>query len=119
MHLDPAIGAQPSPAFIGFFAALANARATGEARLAEAEITLAEGEAAIDRGIEAVARMVANDRAAAESGSRLDWDYRIERLEFYEDRGSARRSPNAQAGRPHPGGRCATPIRRSAGERGG
>jgi hypothetical protein len=33
LHLDPAIGAQPSPAFIGFFAALANVRATGEARL--------------------------------------------------------------------------------------
>jgi hypothetical protein len=83
-HLDPAVGAQPSPAFIGFFAALANLRATGEARLAEAEITLAEGEAAINRGIEAIARMVANDRAAAEGGGRLDWDYRIERLEFYE-----------------------------------
>jgi hypothetical protein len=84
LHLDPAIGTQPSPAFMGFFAALANVRATGEARLAEAEITLAEGEAAINRGIEAIARMVANDRAAAESGGRLDWDYRIERLEFYE-----------------------------------
>ena len=83
-HLDPAVGAQPSPAFIGFFAALANLRATGEARLAEAEITLAEGEAAINRGIEAIARMVANDRAAAEGGGRLDWDYRIEKLEFYE-----------------------------------
>ena len=83
-HLDPAVGAQPSPAFIGFFAALANLRATGETRLAEAEITLAEGEAAINRGIEAIARMVANDRAAAEGGGRLDWDYRIERLEFYE-----------------------------------
>jgi hypothetical protein len=53
-------------------------------RLAEAEITLAEGEAAINRGIEAIARMVANDRAAVESGGRLDWDYRIERLEFDE-----------------------------------
>jgi hypothetical protein len=83
-HLDPAVGAQPSPAFIGFFAALANLRATGEARLAEAEITLAEGEAAINRGVEAIARMVANDRAAAADGGRLDWDYRIERLEFYE-----------------------------------
>jgi|SRR5208282_2444037 len=83
-YLDPAVGAQPSPAFIGFFAALANLRATGEARLAEAEITLAEGEAAINRGIEAIARMVANDRAAAEGGGRLDWDYRIEKLEFYE-----------------------------------
>jgi hypothetical protein len=84
IHLDPAVGAQPSPAFMGFFAALANVRATGEARLAEAESALAEGEAAINRGIEAIARMVANDRAAAESGSRLDLDYRIERLEFYE-----------------------------------
>jgi hypothetical protein len=83
-HLDPAVGAQPSPVFIGFFGALANLRATGEARLAEAEITLAEGEAAINRGIEAIARMVANDRAAAEGSGRLDWDYRIERLEFYE-----------------------------------
>jgi hypothetical protein len=83
-HLDPAVGAPPSPAFIGFFAALANGRVTGEARLAEAEITLAEGEAAINRGIEAIARMVANDRAVAESGGRIDWDYRIERLEFYE-----------------------------------
>jgi len=83
-HLDPAVGAQPSPAFIGFFAALANLRATGEARLAEAEITLAEGEAAINRGIEAIARMIANDRATAKGGGRLDWDYRIERLEFYE-----------------------------------
>lgn len=84
VHLDPAVGAPPSPAFMGFFAALANVRATGEARLAEAESTLAEGEAAINRGIEAIARMVANDRAVAESGDRLDWDYRIERLEFFE-----------------------------------
>ena len=84
IHLDPAVSAPSSPAFIGFFAALANVRATGEARLAEAEITLAEGEAAINRGIEAIARMVANDRAAAESGGRLDWNYRIERLEFFE-----------------------------------
>jgi hypothetical protein len=84
IHLDPAVSAQPSPAFMGFFAALANLRAAGEARLAEAEITLAEGEAAVNRGIEAIARMVANDRAAAESGGRLDWNYRIERLEFYE-----------------------------------
>jgi hypothetical protein len=84
VHLDPAVGAQPSPAFIGFFAALANLRASGEVRLAEAEIALTEGEAAINRGVEAIARMVANDRAAAESGGRLDWDYRIERLEFYE-----------------------------------
>jgi hypothetical protein len=52
--------------------------------LAEAEITLAEGEAAINRGIEAITRMVANDRAAAGGGGRLDRDYRIERLEFYE-----------------------------------
>ena len=84
LHLDPAIGAQPSPAFIGFLSALANVRATGEARLSEAEIALAEGEAAINRGIEAIARMVANDRAAVESGGQLDWNYRIERLEFYE-----------------------------------
>jgi hypothetical protein len=84
VHLDPAVGAQPSPAFMGFFAALANLRATGRAQLAEAEITLAEGEVAINRGIEAIALMVANDRAAAQSGGRLDWDYRIERLEFYE-----------------------------------
>jgi hypothetical protein len=83
-YLDPAVSAQPSPAFMGFFAALANMRAAGEARLAQAEITLAEGEAAINRGIEAIARMVANDRAAAESGGRIDWDYRIDRLEFYE-----------------------------------
>src|SRR5260370_15439911 len=69
IHLDPAIGAQPSPAFMGFFAALANVRAAGEA-VAEAEITLAEGEAAINRGIEAIARMVAKiarpRRAAAD-----------------------------------------------------
>ncbi len=84
VHLDPAVGAPPSPAFIGFFAALANVRATGEVRLAEAEIALTEGEAAINRGIEAIARMVANDRAAAGSGGRIDWDYRIERLGFYE-----------------------------------
>jgi hypothetical protein len=84
VHLDPAVSAQPSPAFMDFFAALANVRASGEARLAEAESTLADGEAAINRGIEAIARMVANDRAAAESGGRFDWDYRIERLEFFE-----------------------------------
>lgn len=84
IYLDPAVGAQPSPAFMGFFAALANGRASGEVRLAEAELALAEGEAAIQRGIEAIARMVANDRAAAEGGGRLDWDYRIERLEFHE-----------------------------------
>jgi hypothetical protein len=34
VHLDPAVGAPPSPAFMGFFAALANVRSTGEARLA-------------------------------------------------------------------------------------
>ncbi len=84
IHVDPAVGARPSPAFMGFFAALANIRATGDARRAEAEFTLAEGEAAINRGIEAIARMVANDCAAAETGGQLDWDYRIERLEFYE-----------------------------------
>ncbi|MGH7062953.1 MAG: hypothetical protein ACREET_02620 [Stellaceae bacterium] len=84
IYLDRAVGAQPSPAFMGFFAALAHGRASGEVRLAEAELALAEGEAAIQRGIEAIARMVANDRAAAEGGGRLDWDYRIERLEFYE-----------------------------------
>jgi hypothetical protein len=83
-YLDPAIGAPISPAFMDFFAALANAGAASKQRLAEAEISLAAGQAAVNRGIEAIARMVANDRAAAESGGRLDWDYRIERLEFYE-----------------------------------
>jgi hypothetical protein len=84
IHLDPAIGARPSPDFVDFFAALANARVTDEVRLTEAESTLTGGEAAIDRAIEAIARMVANDRAAAESSDRLDWDYRIERLQFFE-----------------------------------
>jgi hypothetical protein len=37
VFLDPAVGVQPSPAFMGFFA-LVNVRATGEVRLAEAEI---------------------------------------------------------------------------------
>lgn len=83
-YLDPAVGAPTSPAFLDFFAALANVAAAAKQRLAEAEIRLAEGEAAVNRGIEAIARMIANDRAAAESGGRLDWDYRIERLEFYE-----------------------------------
>jgi hypothetical protein len=41
IHLDPAIGARPSPDFVDFFAALANTRATDEMRLAEAESALA------------------------------------------------------------------------------
>jgi hypothetical protein len=83
-YLDPAVGARPSPDFVDFFAALANCRATDDDRLAEAERALADGEAAIDRSVEAIARLVANDRAAAEAGGRLDWDYRIERLRFFE-----------------------------------
>jgi hypothetical protein len=81
---DPALEIRPSSAFVGFCAALANVKAPGEVRLAEAEIALAEGEADIDRGIEAIARLIANQRIAGESNSQIDWDYLMERLEFYE-----------------------------------
>jgi hypothetical protein len=81
---DPALEIRPSSAFVGFCAALADMKAPGEVRLAEAEIALAEGEANIDRGIEAIARLLANQRLAAESNNQVDWDYLIERLEFYE-----------------------------------
>jgi hypothetical protein len=84
MQLDPAVGARPSSDFVDFFAAMANTRATDEVRLTDAEGALSAGEAAIDRGVEAIARMVANDRAAAEAGGRVDWDYRIARLQFLE-----------------------------------
>jgi hypothetical protein len=84
VHFDPIVGARSSPDFVDFFAALVNAEAAVEARLVEAENALIEGEAAIDRSIEAIARVVANDRATAEGGGRLDWGYRIERLQFFE-----------------------------------
>jgi hypothetical protein len=81
---DPALEIRPASAFVGFCAALANVKAPSEVRLAEAEIALAEGEADIDRGVEAIARLIANERIALESNSQIDWDYLIERLEFYE-----------------------------------
>ena len=83
-YSDPAIETRPASAFVDFCAALANVKAPGEVRLAEAESALVEGETSINRGIEGIARLVANARAAAERGERPDWDYRIERLEFCE-----------------------------------
>jgi hypothetical protein len=83
-YTDPALDVRPASAFVGFWAALANLTSPGEASLAEAETALAEGEANIDRGIEAIARLVANSRLAAERGERIEWDYLIERLGFYE-----------------------------------
>ncbi len=83
-YTDPTLEVRPASAFVGFHAALANTKAPREVRLAEAEIALAEGEANINRGVEAIARLVANSRVAAENGGRIDWDYLIERLEFYE-----------------------------------
>jgi hypothetical protein len=83
-YTDPALEIRPASAFVGFCAALANMKAPGEVRLAEAESALAEGEADINRGVEAIARLIANHRVAAESDGRVDWDYLIERLEFYE-----------------------------------
>jgi hypothetical protein len=84
VYTDPALEIRPSSAFVGFWAALADMKAPGEARLAEAENALAEGEANINRGIEAIARLIANQRIAEENGIRIDWGYLIERLEFYE-----------------------------------
>ncbi|SRR6266404_3350368 len=83
-YTDPALEIRPASAFVGFCAALANVKASGEVRLAEAESALVEGEADINRGLEGIARLVANCRADAERGGRVDWDYLIERLEFYE-----------------------------------
>jgi hypothetical protein len=83
-YTDPALDVRPASAFVGFWAALANLTPPGEASLAEAETALAEGEANIDRGVEAIARLVANSRLAAERGERIEWDYLIERLGFYE-----------------------------------
>jgi len=83
-YTNPVLEVRPASAFVGFCAALANVKAPGEVRLAEAEIALAEGEADINRSVEAIARLIANSRIAADSGGRIDWDYLIERLEFYE-----------------------------------
>ena len=83
-YTNPVLEVRPASAFVGFCAALANVRAPDEVRLAEAEIALAEGEADINRGVEAIARLIANSRMTAENGGRIDWDYLIERLEFYE-----------------------------------
>jgi hypothetical protein len=83
-YTNPMLEVRPASAFVGFCAALANVSAPAEVRLAEAEIALAEGEADISRGVEAIARLIADSRMAAGNGSRIDWDYLIERLEFYE-----------------------------------
>jgi hypothetical protein len=83
-YTNPVLEVRPASAFVGFCAALANLKAPGKVRLAEAETALAEGEADINRGVEAIARLIADSRIAAEGGGRIDWDYLIERLEFYE-----------------------------------
>jgi hypothetical protein len=88
-YTDPAVEVRPASAFVGFCAALANAKALAEVRLSEAETALAEGEADINRGVEAIARLIANERIAAEHRNQVHWDYLIERFEFYES-GSAR-----------------------------
>jgi hypothetical protein len=83
-YTNPVLEIRPASAFVGFCAALANVKAPGKVRLAEAEAALAEGEADINRSVEAIARLIANSRIAAEGGGRINWDYLIERLEFYE-----------------------------------
>jgi len=83
-YSDPTLEVRPASAFVGFHAALANTKAPSERRLAEAGIALAEGEAYISRGVEAIWRQMANYRHAAENGGQIDWDYLIERLRFYE-----------------------------------
>ncbi len=84
MHLDPAVEARPAAAFLDFFAALARPTGSHAERMAEAEHAFADGEAAINRSIEATARAVANARAIAEGGAAPEWDYLVERLEFSE-----------------------------------
>jgi hypothetical protein len=86
---DPALEIRPASAFVGFWAALANVEAPSEVRFAEAETALAEGEAEINRSVEAIARLIADSRIAAEGNRTVDWDYLIERLEF--DEGKAAR----------------------------
>ena len=83
-YTDPALEVRPASAFVGFWAALANLTPPDEASLVEAETALNEGEANIDRGVEAIARLVANSRLAAARGEPIEWDYLIERLRFYE-----------------------------------
>jgi hypothetical protein len=83
-YTNPVLEVRPGSTFVGFCAALANVKAPGKVHLAEAETALAEGEADINRSVEAIARLIANSRIAAEGGGRTDWDYLIERLEFYE-----------------------------------
>jgi hypothetical protein len=62
-YTEPALEVRPASAFVGFWAALANAKGPREARLAEAENALAAGEANINRAVEAIARLIANSRA--------------------------------------------------------
>jgi hypothetical protein len=83
-YTDPSLEVRPASAFIGFWAALANVTVLRETALDEAEIALAEGEANINRGVEAMARLIVNSRIAAGRGELIHWDYLIERLEFYE-----------------------------------
>lgn len=84
IYADPAVDVRPASAFVDFLAALANRTAPGVARFVEAEGALADGEAVIDRAVEALARSVANERATAASGGQVDWDYQIERLDLCE-----------------------------------
>jgi hypothetical protein len=81
---DPAIEVRPAASFLGFFAALANVATARDVSLAEAESALSEGEASIGRGIESIARLLANNRGATERGEQVPWDYLIERLGYYE-----------------------------------
>jgi hypothetical protein len=81
---DPVLEIRPASAFLGFLAALANVTAPRGACWAEAEAALSEGEANIDRGIEAITQMITDTRVAAERGEQVDWDRLIDRLEFYE-----------------------------------
>lgn len=83
-YTDPALEVRPASSFVSFLAAFASLVPPHSASLAEVEAALAYGEADIDRGIEAIARLVANSRLAAERGEQVPWDYLIERIEFYE-----------------------------------
>lgn len=81
---DPALEVRPASAFVGFLAAFANLPPPESESLAAAEAALAYGEADINRGIEAIARLLTNSRMEAEGGERVYWDYLIDRLEYYE-----------------------------------
>lgn len=81
---DPALQIRPASSFVGFLAALANLALPQGANWAEVEAEVVSGELDIERGIEAMTRILADSRATAERGEQVPWDYLIERLAFHE-----------------------------------